>query len=847
MGLFRHLFKQLPGVLLFILYVAAAKLGLALAFQHTSVSPVWPPTGIALCGLLLLGIPYWPVVWLGAFVANEWFTPTGLWISSGIATGNMLEAVVGTALLARLCPARKYFDRPENVGFFILVCGVATMVSASVGTLSLYLGKTMAWADLPTLWFTWWVGDAGGALVLVPWVFSLREALRRHWSWPEIAEGITLLAVSVWLCGVTFGAPASLDLAFLHIPVFVWASVRFLQWGGASLVAVVSTLAIHGTLTGIGQYPIAEENKALLMLQIFIIVSAATSQFLAALISERKQHIEKLTRSEQDLRDSDERFRQLAGNIREVFYILEAASGRILYLSPAFEQIWRVSREQVSQNPERVLESIHPEDKEFWLASREKQSRGEPSSTEYRILLPNGGVSWIWDRTFPVRDEEGNAFRVAGIAEDVTLRKEVDAELRLKAEELARANRELEHFASVASHDLKAPLRTVSSFVRLLKKSYEDQLDSQANEYIEFAVDGCRRMDELIEALLRNARIGGKVMEWRSISLENAVRSALHDLEAQIAESGASITFDDLPEVLGDDTQFREVFQNLFSNALKYRSQEPPRIVVSAHRRENEWILSVEDNGIGIAPESRQNIFCNFVRLRTQEGVEGSGIGLATCKKVIEERGGRIWVEPAKKKGSVFSFTVPDVFGRNGLRKVKGGEGEWALRETSQTNDKVVESGQGICEILIVEDNPADSNVIEILLKREQFPFRIHEVPDGEQALCFLRRVGKYNSAPIPSLVFLDLNLPKMDGLTVLKEIKADPNLRNIPVIVLSGSAREEDIRAVYDQAASCYMHKPRDLNGYRDMLSYVHKFWIERAPLSGELIEAGRGRHGPA
>jgi CheY-like chemotaxis protein len=143
-----------------------------------------------------------------------------------------------------------------------------------------------------------------------------------------------------------------------------------------------------------------------------------------------------------------------------------------------------------------------------------------------------------------------------------------------------------------------------------------------------------------------------------------------------------------------------------------------------------------------------------------------------------------------------------------------------------------------VFEILMVEDSPADSNVIEILLKRERFPFRIHLVKDGEEAIGFLRRLGGYESAPTPALILLDLNLPKLDGISVLRELKSDPELKGIPVIVITSSVRDEDVRASYEMSAACYLKKPRDLAGYREMLSLLRKFWFEQVQLPPPSVE---------
>jgi PAS domain S-box-containing protein len=569
------------------------------------------------------------------------------------------------------------------------------------------------------------------------------------------------------------------------------------------------------------------------MVQIFVITGAVTALFVAALITERRKYIERLISSEAGFQESEIRFRQLAENIREVFYISDPNKKGFLYISPAYETIWKRKRGDFIGNSSSFLETIYPEDRELILASLQKQLRGEETSNEYRILLPDGSINWIWDRAFPIKNKNGQVYQVAGIAEDITLRKEVDEELRRKAEDLSRANQELEHFASIVSHDLKAPVTTVSSFVQLLQRKYRGKLDSDAEEFINYAVDGCKRMNQLIEDLLKNARVGGKPSELQSVNLREQVHAVMDDLKAQIKNAGARITVGFLPSVVYDATQIREVFQNLISNAIKYRREESPVVTITATRLEpqNEWVISVKDNGMGISNSAHKRIFSSFVRLHPQGSYEGSGIGLATCKKVVEQRGGKIWVESFEGQGSIFYFTIPDLCPQGDAEVVKSDQTR-SQGDYSELMHSHKRKPPRVFEILMVEDSPADSNIVEILLKKESFPFRIHIVKDGEEAIGFLKRTGGYVSAPIPALILLDLNLPKLDGTAVLREIKADPHLKSIPVIVITSSAREEDIRISYDLSASCYIRKPRDLNGYKEMLVLLRKFWFEQVQL---------------
>jgi signal transduction histidine kinase len=232
------------------------------------------------------------------------------------------------------------------------------------------------------------------------------------------------------------------------------------------------------------------------------------------------------------------------------------------------------------------------------------------------------------------------------------------AELAERAQDLERSNQELQQFAYVASHDLQEPLRTISSFTQLLAKRYREKLDDKAREFIDFAVDGCRRMQDQINDLLTFSRVGTHGKPLLPVNSEVALDRVLKTFKVAIDESNAVITHDKLPVVLADEIQLCQLFQNLIGNALKFRAAHAPRIHVSAEADPAGWKISVRDNGIGIASEHRDRVFVIFQRLHTKREFPGTGIGLAICKKIAERHGGRIWFEPSSGGGTTFCFTI---------------------------------------------------------------------------------------------------------------------------------------------------------------------------------------------
>ncbi len=245
------------------------------------------------------------------------------------------------------------------------------------------------------------------------------------------------------------------------------------------------------------------------------------------------------------------------------------------------------------------------------------------------------------------------------IVRDITPLKRAEANLAHTIEALKRSNAELEQFAYVASHDLQEPLRMVSSFVQLLAQRYSGKLDADANKFINIAVESAGRMQTLINDLLSFSRIATRGQPFEKVDLKNIVVQVLKDLSVSIQESKAKISIGSLPIISADPIQLGQVFQNLISNAIKFRSTQPPEIQIDALQKENEWIFSVKDNGIGIDPKYFDKIFIIFRRLHSRDKYPGSGIGLAICKKIVERHGGRIWVESAENKGCTFFFSIP--------------------------------------------------------------------------------------------------------------------------------------------------------------------------------------------
>jgi PAS domain S-box-containing protein len=318
---------------------------------------------------------------------------------------------------------------------------------------------------------------------------------------------------------------------------------------------------------------------------------------------------------------------------------------------------------EVPERPTRqwMRDRLHPEDLPRMVREiAQAQSAGrELWSLELRFRHADGGYRHVLARGVVLRERTGALHRIIGTMLDIGDRIAIEEALRERTAALERSNTELERFAQIASHDLQEPLRTVSSFVQLIAKRYGELLDDNGRRYVHYVVDGAARMRTLIDALLAysrverpNAPITGEV------ELGKVMARARADLRTAIAESQAEVTSDELPVVQGNEIQLTQVLMNLVGNAIKYRGSEAPRVHVGATREEAGWRISVADNGIGIDPQYFERIFVMFQRLHTREAYEGTGVGLALCKRIVERHGGRIWLESSPGAGCTFHFTL---------------------------------------------------------------------------------------------------------------------------------------------------------------------------------------------
>jgi PAS domain S-box-containing protein len=480
-------------------YFVAGKLGLMVAFLHVSASPVWPPTGMALAALLLFGIRFWPAIFVGALLVNV-TTAGSVATSLGIATGNTLEGVLGAALVTRFANGRNAFDDARDIFKFAVVAGLlSTTVSATLGVGSLALGGYLPWASFGAIWLTWWLGDVAGAIVVAPvlilWATSPRPRMTRG----RAIEAVLLLASIVFVGAVVFNGPfpALYGLAFLCAPPLVWTAFRFGPRESATAIALLSSMAVLGTLRGLGPFVRESPNESLLLLQAYMVTMAAMAVPLAAVVAERQRAEAALGRVAALVRSSDDAI------------LGKTVDGVITHWNPGAERLFGYAAEEaIGQSVSLIMPPELPDELSKILGRIRRGERVDHYETvrmrkDERRLEVSVTVS-------PVRDRAGRIVGAASIVRDITERREAEA-----ARHERDIVRSVASLAAAAAHEINNPLAILVGQLQLLAK--------------EVPVSGRRRIDEGLAATRRIYEIVGRLQHVRRIALL-APRSNLDDM-----------------------------------------------------------------------------------------------------------------------------------------------------------------------------------------------------------------------------------------------------------------------------------------------------------------------------
>jgi len=665
------------SLLIAVVYFAAAELGLSLASVHENVTPVWPPTGIAIASLLIFGLRVWPGVFLGALAANL-LTSIPLASTFGIAIGNTLEAIVAWSLLKRSKGWRKSFESVGDVLTFVVYAAVlAPLVSATIGGLSVCFGDPSQWTRFWSLWLTWWMGDGFGALIVSPLLlsWSMSRSVDRE-DTAEIAGLFVLLLIVVLIifAGWFPGPVKTYPLAYLCLPCLLWAALRFDQRIVTAAILLMAGVAVWGAKHGYGPFVQPSRNVTLLLLTSFVGLSSLMTLLVAAVTTERqKAEAEKWklgSELEHHRRRVEDIVEHVPGVVWEAWGKPDAANQRIDFVSNHVETMLGYSKEEWLSTPNFWLTIVHPDDKDRAAAEAAAIfASGKGGTSRFRWMHKDGHEIWVEGQSIVVCDETGPV-GMRGVTMDITAAVEAEIEraellereshARQQAEEASRLK---EEFLATVSHELRTPLNAVVGWSRLLNSG---QLDPDgARHAVEVIERNAASQRQIIEDLLDVSRIvAGKLrISTQPVDLLliihaaiDAVQPAAEAKEIKIATHVA----DPDAIVRADNERLQQVFWNLLANAVKF-TPAGGTIDVYLERNGSLAEIRIEDSGPGIPQEFLPRIFERFSQADGSSTRKhgGLGLGLAIVRHLVELHGGTVSAANRESGGAVLTVKLP--------------------------------------------------------------------------------------------------------------------------------------------------------------------------------------------
>lgn len=731
--------------LLAAVYYAAARLGLQYASIGQSVSLIWPPTGIAIASLTLLGYRYWPGIALGAFLANA-ATPIPLLAAAGIALGNTLEALVAALLLRRITGPRPQLDDLRHVRQFLVAAAAGAACSALIGSSTLWLAGALP-AELPPAVAVWWTGDLLGALVVAPVILAWGTR-------PQVAEGTPRLLELALLCLGSLAAaelvlgrlvdPAVLrrvDYHYLLFPFVIWAALRFGSRGAALTTLGVASLAVLHTVQGGGPFIGVTNTRTLFAVALYLTVVAVTGLVLAAAVQwERRQATQALARSE-------DRLHRALDAARMGTWVWSVETNTLIW-DENLRQLYGLAPGDLMTNYEQFIARVHPDDRNFVAETVQRVLRdGGELNYEFRTVLPDGRVRWIADQGEVRRNPDGWPIYLAGVCTDVTERRTTEERLR-QAHRMESVGRLAGGVAHEANNQMSVVLGAAEFILRRPDVPEAVRVD------VEFMQKAAERTAEITSQLLAFSR--RQILKPAIFDL-NTVISGWEPVLRRLmgADCGVILRLSpDIGLVRADPGQLEQVLLNL---ALNARDAMPrggtitvetfPIDLTAGYLRLKSGttvqpgrysVLAVSDTGHGMDKETLAHIFEPFF---TTKGVgQGTGLGLSTVYGIVKQSDGYIWVYSEPGQGTTFKIYLP----------VRAGAVESPSKEPAK-----LPAQRNEC-VLVVEDD----RMVRLMMKRslEEAGYRVLDAASAEEALHLIQ------DKPEISLVLTDVVMPGGGG-----------------------------------------------------------------------------------
>jgi PAS domain S-box-containing protein len=696
----------LENLLIATIYFIVAKLSLMLQFESSNATPVWPPSGFAFAMILLFGYRVCPGIMVGAFAVNLLIFsnnhtsqfPESLILSLVIAIGNTGESIAGCMLMQKFLRksfSRNFFSRVNQIFVFSLVALVMCLVSCTLGTSTNFFAGIIKPGQYFIVWLTWWLGDVSGILLATPFIIILIDSLKTSspllkTGWKKLAEAASFFLLTILASGVVFDNWFVdffiFQWAFWMIPVLTWAAVRFGQRETVTGLMICSVIAIWGTINHHGPFSVGPLNQSLLTVQAFISIVSITQLALNLSIIERKRTAATLMKTRNELEKKvQERTAELQNAANQLaeqksFAELLIESSPDMLIAYDVNLAITAWNKKTSEHTGVIKEDalgkhifeLFPEyDTEKWRNLLNDVLTGQ--SLHYPKIRFEQGFGWGDAFFVPLRNAKSEVIGLLSITRNITNVVQMANAVEQKNQQLERINYELASFSYIASHDLQEPLRKIRTFAKRILETESEVLSETGKDYFRRMQNAAERMQRLIEDLLAYSRTNTSEEYFEKTDLNVLLANVKNELGEKITEASAIIESGELPILNVIPFQFQQLFTNLITNSLKFANPEIPLVIcitsdlvtskevpggdMSAGNKYHQ--LKISDNGIGFEPQYNEQIFQLFQRLHSRRDYEGTGIGLAICKKIVDNHQGVITAHGEPGKGATFLIYLP--------------------------------------------------------------------------------------------------------------------------------------------------------------------------------------------